>query len=430
MTGPSAGGARAAAVRVLGEVLDQHRAQQLGRDEGGALDVRDRGFARHLAFGVLRWLTPLEWLAGQLLSRPLKARDRDIERLILIGLFQLWKGGTQPHAAVHATVEATRELGKSWASGLVNAVLRGFQRRRDSLLAELDTLPQRHAHPDWLLRVLQADWPDDWASIIAANNQPPPMWLRVNRQRGSRDAYGHSLAAAGLQAVPSPESAEAVRVEPAVPVAELPGFAQGLVSVQDAAAQLAPDYLAAQPGQRVLDACAAPGGKACHLLERTPNIDLTALDRDATRVGLIHENLDRLGLACRVIVADAACADDWWDGQPFDRILLDAPCSATGVIRRHPEIKWLRNPEQVDEAVRGQRRLLEALWPLLKPGGILVYATCSVIKRENSQQTDQFLRRHTDTAGPPSGASERERQILPGEGDMDGFYYARLLKPA
>lgn len=430
MNGPSAASARATAVRILGEVLDPQRVQPQERDEGDALDLRDRGFARYLAFGVLRWLTPLEWLAGQLLSRPLKARDRDVERLILIGLFQLWKGGTQPHAAVHATVEATRELGKNWASGLVNAVLRGFQRRREQLLAELDGLPQRHAHPGWLLRTLQADWPDDWASIVAANNQPPPLWLRVNRQRSSRDAYCESLAAAGLQALPSSESAEAVRVEPAVPVAELPGFAQGQVSVQDAAAQLAPDYLAAVPGQRVLDACAAPGGKTCHLLERTPGIDLTALDRDATRARLIHENLDRLGLECRVIVADAARVDDWWDGQPFDRILLDAPCSATGVIRRHPEIKWLRDSEQVDEAVRGQQRLLEALWPLLKPGGILVYATCSVIKRENSQQIDEFLRRHTDTAGPPSGAAQRERQILPGEQDMDGFYYARLLKSA
>jgi 16S rRNA (cytosine967-C5)-methyltransferase len=419
-----------AAVRILGEVLDQRRGQGPEWDDGDTLDTRDRGFARHLALGVLRWLTPLEWMAGQLLNRPLKSRDRDIERLILIGLFQLWKGGTQPHAAVHATVEAARELGKDWAAGLVNAILRAFQRRRGSLLRELDELPPRHAHPDWLLQVLQADWPEAWGSIVAANNQKPPLWLRVNRQRGGRDAYCKALAAAGLEARPSPDAQDAIRVEPAVPVTELPGFNRGLVSVQDAAAQLAPEYLEARSGHRVLDACAAPGGKTCHLLERTRGIELTALDREARRTDLIRANLDRLGLECRVVEADATDVGDWWDGRAFDRILLDAPCSATGVIRRHPEIKWLRDARQVDEAARGQRRLLEALWPLLKPGGILVYATCSVIKLENSQQIDEFLRRHADSASQPLGQLPAERQILPGEQDMDGFYYARLLKPA
>lgn len=434
MTTQPAANARLAAARALGDVLDRQLAPEGDWLQGESLAPRDRAFARHLVYGVLRWLSALEWLAGQMLARPLKKRDRDLELLILLGLFQLWKGETQPHAAVHATVEAASELGKPWATGLINAVLRNFQRRREGLLETLGRVPERHAHPDWLLDALQTDWPSDWEAIVAANNSQPPLWLRVNRQRTDRPAYSDMLAGAGLDAIPSAEAPDAVRVEPAVPVADLPGFDQGLVSVQDAAAQLAAHYLDAQPGQRVLDACAAPGGKTCHLLECTPGLRVTALDRDAARTALIRDNLRRLGLQCEVIVGDATNPGDWWDKQNYDRILLDAPCSATGVIRRHPEIKWLRSARQTHNAVERQQALLEALWPLLKPGGILVYATCSILKCENSQQILEFQQRHPGAgiAPAPTGAAQPAagRQILPGQQDMDGFFYACLHKPA
>jgi 16S rRNA (cytosine967-C5)-methyltransferase len=413
--------------------LERNRGFQEDVLDGAGLDERDRAFARHLVYGVLRWLNALQWLAEQLLKRPLKAKDRDIEYLILIGIFQLWKGGTPPHAAVNETAGAARKLGKPWAAGLINAILRNFQRSRQSLLGELGNQPERHAHPEWLLDQLQNDWPEAWLSIVEANNQQPPLWIRINARRGRREQYLERLEQAGLTAHTLPFLPDAVWIENPLPVTRLPGFDEGLFAVQDAAAQLAADYVDARPGQRVLDACAAPGGKTCHLLERTPGIEMLALDQDAGRTGLIRDNLKRLGLQAQVLQADAAKPETWWDGQPFDRILLDAPCSATGVIRRHPDIKWLRDPAQVGMAAAQQVALLDALWPLLNAGGMLVYATCSVLKRENCQQIKEFIDRHADAAAvqlvDPGAASEPGRQILPGEQNMDGFYYACLRKP-
>lgn len=402
-------------------------------------DPRDAAFARHLAYGVLRWLGALEWLAGELLDRPLKARDRDIHHLILIGLFELWKGGPGEHAAVNETAECARMAGKPWAVGVVNAVLRRFQRERDELLKRLDECIERFAHPDWLVEHIRADWPEDWRQILEANNRQAGLWLRANRARSSVTQLEKALIEAGFEARRHPYAPDAVEVRPAAQVAQLPGFTKGSWSVQDPAAQLAAAWLDAQPGQRLLDACAAPGGKTCHLLESAPDARVTALDRSMPRLARLRENVDRLGLAgpdrLAVIVGDGLHPDTWWNGVPFDRILLDAPCSATGVIRRHPEIKWLRSPEQVEEAVALQAGLLRSLWPLLKAGGILVYATCSVLGDENSEQISRFLENHGDAQpeprevpyGRPSGAG---RQILPGEADMDGFFYARLRKLA
>jgi 16S rRNA (cytosine967-C5)-methyltransferase len=433
---PAARGGRLAALQLLEQVLDGGK--NLSEAEAGTdlPDLRDRSFARFLAFGVLRWLPALDWIAAELLRRPLKHRDRDLRRLILIGLFQLWQDGTAEHAAVNECAEGARALGKPWAVALVNAVLRRFQREREQLLDRLAGRDERFAHPDWLLHALRADWPDRWPDIAAANNEAGGLWLRI-RAGADRVALTGRLADAGFLTAPHPHSPDALRVEPAVAVEKLPGFAEGLVSVQDPAAQLAAGLLRLAPGQRVLDACAAPGGKTCHILEMEPNVDLTALDYRADRLERVGENLRRLGFGgrdrLRLVVGDAAEPEGWCDGAPFQRILLDAPCTATGVIRRHPEIKWLRDRGQLLKAAALQERLLQRLWPLLDAGGILLYATCSVLKDENSRQIERFVASHSDADlmaidADWGHALECGRQILPGECDMDGFYYARLRK--
>ncbi len=424
--------ARRIALDALGEVLDGQRG--LGEVVAFARldDPREQAFARRLAYGVLRWKGALDWLADELLEKPLRAKERQVRRLVLLGLYQLWREDTADHAAVHATANVARSLGKPWAVGLVNAVLRNFQRRRESLLETLDGRIERHAHPEWLIDQLRTDWPSDWTDILEANNRPAPLWLRVNRRLGTVDGAREDLDSAGFSVTAHPHAPDALAIEPASPVDAIPGFVAGRFSVQDPAAQLAADLVEPAPGQRVLDACAAPGGKTGHLLERCGDIDLTALDRSASRLERVRENLDRLGLEARLVAADAADTEAWWDGRPFDRILLDAPCSATGVIRRHPEIKWLRTPEQVEEVRAVQARLLDRLWPLLEPGGILVYATCSVLRRENSEQIHAFLAAHEDAVctGPEGfgHAADPGRQLLPGEDGGDGFYYAVLRR--
>ena len=425
--------ARLAALDLLAAVLDEGLSLSEA-EAGNALDGRDRGYARHLAYGTLRWLSALEFLAGRLLRKPLKKKDRDVHRLILLGLFQLWQDETPAHAAVHATAACAGKRGKAWATGLVNAILRRFQRERGGLLDELNARDEKYAHPRWLLDALRADWPEHWPTVVAANNLAAPLFLRLDQRHDTASTI-RSLENAGLTVTPHPVVAGAVKVEPPRNVNELPGFEAGRFSVQDPAAQLAATLLDCRPGQRVLDACAAPGGKTGHLLERYPDIHLQALDRSAARLQRVADNLRRLGLADRAVLhaADAASPDDWWDGEPFGRILLDAPCTATGVIRRHPEIKWLRTPAQVGEAVALQARLLEAVWPLLEPGGMLLYATCSVLGRENHARIRAFLGRHDDAIEfpiPPSwgSAADPGRQILPGELEMDGFYYARIVK--
>jgi 16S rRNA (cytosine967-C5)-methyltransferase len=436
---PGSGNPRLVALSALAEVLDDGKSLPesvaLGHsvdDDGGR---RNPSQARHLAYGVLRWQVPLAWLEGRLLDKPLKQKDRDLSRLIWLGLFQLWQDRTPDHAAINETTECARALGKAWAVNLVNAVLRRFQREQESLLAELAAVPEHLAHPAWLLTALQRDWPQHWKAIVAANNQPPPLWIRVNRRITSAAAVAQRLGAAGFSALPHVFAPEALLVSPAAGVSELPGFAEGWFSIQDAAAQLAAGLLDVQPGMRVLDACAAPGGKTCHLLELHPGIHLTALDIYPNRLQRVRENLDRLQLECELRVADAGDPSAWWNGQPFDRILLDAPCTATGVIRRHPEIRHLRQAAQVQEAVRLQQQLLQRLWPLLAPGGMLLYATCSVFQDENSNQVKEFLAGHDDATEQVidagwGQATQHGRQILPGDADMDGFYYACLRKHA
>ena len=403
----------------------------------------DRGLTQELAYGVLRWHVRLQLLMQQLLSHPLKSKDQDIGCLLLVGLYQLIYTAIPPHAAVHATVEAVRATGKRWAVPLVNAVLRAYQRRHEELEAIADAQPaSRYAHPDWLIDMLRADWPEDWQELLMANNERPPFVLRVNPRHGSVAEYQAALQVEGMLFSKHGAANQAIRLEQPVAVERLPGFADGAVSVQDAAAQLAAELLDVRPGMRVLDACAAPGGKTAHILERSPELsEVVAVEIDPARVPRIEQNLQRLGLASQLVIGDAGQPGAWWDGRQFERILLDAPCSATGVIRRHPDIKSLRRASDLDELTVTQARLLEALWPLLAPGGMLLYATCSVLRRENEQQIAQFLQHHSDVLeGEFEGTWGRPvshgRQIFPGAAggatdvgmDMDGFYYASLIK--
>ncbi|MGA7802673.1 MAG: 16S rRNA (cytosine(967)-C(5))-methyltransferase RsmB [Gammaproteobacteria bacterium] len=398
-------------------------------------DVRERALAQELAYGTLRWYPRLTALAGRLVQRPLKTRDQDIQAVLVVGLYQLAYLAVPAHAAVHETVEVARALGKPWAAKLVNGVLRTFQRRAPQLMAALDAdAVSRYAHPRWLLERLQRDWPADWQAVADANNARPPLALRVNARRIDRSDYLAALAQAGVDAVPLAHARQGVQLVQAMAVERLPGYAQGWFSVQDGAAQQAAELLDLKPDMRVLDACAAPGGKSAHILECEPGLaGLTAIDIDQGRLQRVRENLHRLGLEAHLVAGDASSPDGWWDGRPYQRILLDAPCSATGVIRRHPDIKVLRRSDDIPQLVVQQRRLLEALWSLLAPGGMLLYATCSVVADENAEQVERFLATHSDARewpidAPWGRACQCGRQILPGQDGMDGFYYARLVK--
>lgn len=401
----------------------------------GVERAEDRGFIRELCFGTLRWYDELQFMLGRYLDRPLKQRDGDIGMLILVGLYQLHHLDTPPHAAISETVEATVELDKAWAKPLVNAVLRRSQREYQQSKPEPDRHPGAHySHPDWLLDRIRSDWPEQWQAILEANNKRPPQHLRVNLLRRARDSYLEDLERAGIRALPLDLTPGGVHVTEPVDVNELPGFGDGRVSVQDAGAQLAAGLLDLQPGHLVLDACAAPGGKTAHILETQPQIaEITALDADEKRLTLLRDTLSRLALDATVIRADAAKTGTWWDGRQFDRILLDAPCSATGVIRRHPDIKRLKLPEQVPALQASQAELLAALWPLLKPGGRLLYSTCSVLRDENDRVIGTLPGNNpAATLGTIDAewgcVTEYGRQLLPGVDTADGFYYAVLIK--
>jgi 16S rRNA (cytosine967-C5)-methyltransferase len=398
-------------------------------------NARDRALVQELSYGTLRLLPRLEALTAGLMHKPVKAADRDLEALVLIGLYQLIATRIPAHAAVAATVAAAKSQGRPWAAGLVNALLRRFERERADLEARVGANPRaRWLFPDWLLRRLQDAWPDHWAAICDASNAHPPMTLRVNQLRTDRRAYAQRLAAEGIACRPLPYAEAALRLDSPVATDRLPGFDEGLVSVQDAAAQLAADLLDAQPGERVLDACAAPGGKTAHLLERAGSaLHLTAVDLDPQRLARVVEGLTRLGLQARTCVGDVTRPGGDWVGEPYGRILLDVPCSATGVIRRHPDIKWLRRDADIARLADLQHRILDAVWPLLAPGGVMLYATCSVLPEENEYQVAAFLARTPDADPSPIVAEwglprEPGRQILPEPKGMDGFFYARLRK--
>jgi 16S rRNA (cytosine967-C5)-methyltransferase len=395
---------------------------------GRGVAARDQPLLAALVFGALRWHQRLDWQCGRLLTRPLQKGETELAALLRIGILQLAELRIPAHAAVSATVDAAALLGSRHAAGLVNAVLRRFQRERERLTrADEQPLEARFSHPQWIIEALRHDYPEQWTAILDANNAPPPMWLRVNALRTSRAEYVAKLEQSGMKGTLG-DVESAVRLEEPVAVASLPGFATGEVSVQDVSAQRAAQLLDLKPGHRVLDACAAPGGKTGHILELAAGrCDVWAVERDSARLEMVRENLDRLSLSAKLTAGDATTPQEWWDGKPFDRILLDAPCSALGVIRRHPDIKVLRRPADVDRVVALQANMLKALWPLLAAGGLLVYATCTVLKRENGEQIEAF--RSLEPTIEPELAAATSCQLLTGEAEGDGFYYAWLRKP-
>lgn len=430
---------RATAAQVVDNVISKGRSLDRAlADFQGQVSERDRPLLRMLSYGTLRGHWHLQAWIGLLMSRPLKARDSCINALLAVGLFQLSDTRIPDHAVVSETVEAARHLGRPKLAPLVNAILRRFLRDRicdqprSNEEAEYD-------HPRWLIEMLRTDWPDDWQSILTANNDRAPMWLRVNPAHGSAADYVVRLTEIEIESELIAGLPQAVRLSEPQPVDILPGFSEGHVSVQDAAAQLAAPWLLADVKGRILDACAAPGGKSCHLLEiGGTGIDLTCVDNDAERLEGIDQNLNRLGLTATLLCGDASKPDGWWDKDLYDGILLDAPCSASGVIRRHPDIKHLRRSVDIAALAKTQLSMLKGLWPTLRPGGHLLYVTCSVLTAENAAVVTRFLADH-DNAKESALLQNNNihdlmrdkacgQQVLPGTAGLDGFYFACLEK--
>ncbi len=398
------------------------------------LSVQDTAWIKNICFGSLRWHYQINALLDLLISKPMKKKDKDVECLIRIGLYQIMYQETPDHAAVNETVAASQALKKKWARGLINGVLRRFLRDQEGLKQQCNRVDTSlYAYPQWLLDKLQQAWPENWQDIVIASNQRAPMTIRVNLQQQTRHAYLTRLQENQLSAAIHPHVESALVLDSPVNVDQLPDFFTGACSVQDASAQLAARLLDCQPEMAILDACAAPGGKTGHIAEQASPLRITALDNDAVRLARVKENLERLGQHATLIEADANQIADWYNGRPYDRILLDAPCSATGVIRRHPDIKLLRKPSDIKGLVKQQQHLLETLWGILKSGGKLLYATCSVLPEENDKQISHFLAQHDDVIVIPLSGSwgtmqQYGKQVFSGAANMDGFYYSLLEK--
>lgn len=405
----------------------------------------DKALLQEICFGVMRTLPQLEQVCTKLMQKPLVKNYRVLQFLIYVGIYQLHFMRVPDHAAINATVEAARHLKGQSLTKLINGVLRNVQRHPQLFDFSHVNQAVQFNHPGWLISALQAAYPEQWPAILAANQLKAPLWLRVNTQKISSNDFCAALTAEDIDcSQPINALPSAVLLAQPCDVTELPGYHQGWFSVQDAAAQYAGWLLAPQNEQRILDACCAPGGKTSHLLELAPTAKLTALDKDPARLGRVRDNLLRLDLHATVLTADAANPTSWWDGQLFDKILLDVPCSATGVIRRHPDIRWLRKKSDIAPLVELQYRILQQCWSLLAPGGQLLYATCSVLPAENSQQINRFLQSTPDAhlqsitqqrlillpaaAANPEQAEQPGWQLLPGQQNSDGFYYALLQK--
>lgn len=393
-------------------------------------EVKDKALLQELCFGVLRYLPELENDVRQFIDKPLKGKQRVFHFLMLVGVYQIKYMRIPDHAALSETVNACKPLKNTHLKGLVNAVLRSFQRAQANNESQ-STLPEPIAfnHPSWFINKVKAAYPEQWQNILVANLARPPMWLRVNQQHNSVAQYQQKLAQLDIEISQQDKTSGALLLTNPIDVNKLPQFSDGHVSVQDAAAQQAAVILQAQAGERILDCCAAPGGKTCHMLELEPSLEMTAIDVEAHRLSRVQENLQRLQLDAHLIAGDATQPDTWWDGKLYDRILLDAPCSATGVIRRHPDIKWLRKADDIEKLSALQQQILKNIWPLLKSGGTLLYATCSILPQENDQQIEQFLANNSDaTLVKINDSDQIGWQILPSEQNMDGFYYAKLIK--
>lgn len=420
---------REQALKILQTVCTQRTSLSILMAEQPALSP----MTKEICFGVCRHYIRLAALADHLLDK--RPKHFDVWLVLLIGLYQLQYMSTPDYAVVKETVALLERIKKNWAKGLLNAVLRNFCRQRQDILSSVIAQDDFiYGHPQWLLTRLQQDWPEDWQAICLANDTRAPMTLRVHQQKISRADYMALLQQKGIEASPHVDAPEAIILKTPCDVSELPGFAEGLIAVQDAAAQLAASLLDLQPGLRVLDACCAPGGKTAHILESQPDLAAcVAVDVDAKRLERVKENLMRHQVHAHLVHGDAAKPDAWWDGQLFDRILLDAPCSATGVIRRHADIKLIRQDQDIDTVVHTQNTLLHALWPLLAPGGMMLYATCSIMAKENEQQIADFVTMHPDCVVESRAlswgrATGHGRQIIPGEHDMDGFFYSILRR--
>ena len=424
---------RAAAARCLQAVANgQSLSRELPRWEQ-KVKFEQRPLLRELCYGTLRFYPLLDAVVSQCIKKPVKDKDLDLHMLLCLGVYQLDYMRIADHACINTTVNAVRKLKKDWAKGLTNAVLRRFQRERDTLLGNLSEA-EACAHPDWLHQAIIEAWPEQAEAIFAANNSHPPLCLRNNATRQTRDAYLEQLTAAELAASPCAFATDGIRLAKPVDVSKLPAFEDGAASVQDESAQLCAELLQPQAGMRILDACAAPGGKSGHLLEATGGeLSLTCLDIDDSRLLRVQDNLERLDFSAELMAGDAARPEQWWDNELFDQILLDAPCSASGVVRRNPDIKLHRLSTDIDTLAATQLRLLKALWPTLKPGGRLLYATCSILPPENTGVVEAFLNEEPNAKHCPIaadwGLEQRVgRQLLPQADGHDGFYYAVLEK--
>lgn len=426
---------RAAATQVIGQLLRQQGSlSSLLPTIHSKVDDGDRPLLQELCFGTLRYYPKLSHYVTALVDKPLRSKDSDVQALLLLGLYQLLYTRIPDHAAIAETVEVTRLINKPWATKLVNGVLRRFQREREHLDTLLvDNMAFTTNHPIWLVNTLAKHYPALQANILAANDAHPPFTLRINTRKVSREEYLSLLADLDIDAQPTVYSPYGVTLSKPCDPRTLPLFNEGVISIQDEAAQFSADLLQLSPNLRVLDACAAPGGKTGHMLEREPSLEVVALDAEERRLTRVRENLARLGVTATIMTGDASQPEAWWDGQLFDRILLDAPCSATGILRRHPDIKALRTPEDIDRLSQLQGCILAALWKVLAPGGVLVYATCSIMPKENTKVIEAFLAEEPsarlDVLDVPWGiAAKAGRQLLPTMNGHDGFYYARLIK--
>lgn len=432
--------ARALALSLIVQVVQGQSLATL-KAHTAVLAPRDQALCLELVQGVLRWRWQLEASLRVRLQKPLRAKDVDVQILLWLGLYEIEHLNTAAYAVVNEYVALTHHLRKRWASALVNAVLRACLRAQaDAHVSAFADASAQYAFPPWLLAEIQQDWPQHWRAILDASNQRPPFWLRVNARHATAQAYADTLDTSQVHTQTHPAVPQALKLRPAWAVSALPGFAQGHVSVQDAGAQLAAYMLDTRAGQRVLDVCAAPGGKCAHLLEVQAQLQLTALDVDAARMQRVRQNLQRGNLTATTVVADARDLASWWRGEKFDRILLDAPCSGSGVIRRHPDIKSLRRETDIATLVTLQAEIMDAVWRTLAVGGEMLYITCSLLRAENDLQLENFLHTHADAALLPVPqdigiACAYGRQVLPGDADAsgldsDGFYFARLRKAA
>ncbi|QIG04072.1 16S rRNA (cytosine(967)-C(5))-methyltransferase RsmB [Proteus sp. ZN5] len=414
---------RSIAAKAINQVLDQGLSLSTVIPElQKNVSDKDKALLQELCFGVLRTLPQLEWIIQQLMDKPLKGKQRILHYLIMVGLYQLLYTRIPAHAALAETVNGAVALKKPQLKGLINGVLRQFQRQQDILNERFQNSENRFLHPSWLLARIKQAYPEQWMSIVEGNNQKPPMWLRVNQRHHSREKYLTLLEKEEIAAVADDNHPFAIRLENPCNVNLLPGFADGWVTVQDRSAQRCAELLAPENKEQILDLCAAPGGKTTHILEIAPQAQVLAIDIDEQRLKRVQENLTRLKLNAVVKSGDGRYPEQWCAGMQFDRILLDAPCSATGVIRRHPDIKWLRRNDDIEQLAQIQKEILHAIWPYLKSGGTLVYATCSILPEENKQQVEAFL------ASTKDAQCDYQHQCLPEEEGGDGFFYALIKK--